>query len=283
MHAYIFVYYEPRYINTCTHIHTYTCVDSCTHACIHACLLSDIYGAVDRSRLTLLALFDVSAAFDTVDHEILLKRLQLSFSLSGNFLTWLASFLDGRSLCVVHGSSRSQWVPAHSGLPQGSVLALFLYIIYTSELGPLLTDCALLSLLYADDVQTYLHCLASDAMAAIQAMTLATGALVAWMSSNRLRLNPSKTHYIWLGTRQQLAKLDLAAMAVRFPHIAVSLTVRDMGLTLDQQLTFAPHINRLCRDCYYQLRQLRVISRSLTSTATATLVHAFVTSRLDYC
>src|SRR6218665_3067150 len=61
-------------------------------------LLSDIYGAVDRSRLTLLALFDVSASFDTVDHEILLKRLQLSFGLSGNFLTWLASFLDGRSL-----------------------------------------------------------------------------------------------------------------------------------------------------------------------------------------
>src|SRR6218665_3969965 len=72
-----------------------------------------------------------------------------------------------------------------------------------------------------------------------------------------------------LGTRQQLAKLDLPAMAVQFPHIAFSLTVRDLGLTLDQQLTFAPHINRLCRDCYYQLRQLRVISRSLTSTATA--------------
>src|SRR6218665_2706055 len=74
-------------------------------------------------------------------------------------------------------------------------------------------------------------------------------------------------------------------MAVSFPHIAFSLTILDLGLTLDQQLTFAPHINRLYRDCYYQLRQLhvRVISRSLTSTATATLVHAFVTSRLDYC
>src|SRR6218665_285501 len=80
---------------------------------------------------------EVSAAFDTVDHEILLKRLQLSFGLSGNFLTWLASFLDGRSLCVVHGSSRSQWVPAPHSIPQGSVLASLLYIIYTSELGPL--------------------------------------------------------------------------------------------------------------------------------------------------
>src|SRR6218665_1852499 len=53
-------------------------------------------------------------------------------------------------------------------------------------------------------------------------------------------------------------------MALRFPHIAFSLTVRDLGLTLDHQLTFAPHINRLCRDCYYQLRPLRVISRSLS-------------------
>src|SRR6218665_797579 len=99
------------------------------------------------------------------------------------------------------------------------VLAPLLDIIYTSELGPLLTDCAVLSQLYADDVQAYLHCLASDAMAAIQAMTLAAGALVARMSSNRLRLHPSKTQYIWLGTRQQLSKLDLAAMALRFPHI----------------------------------------------------------------
>ena len=80
-----------------------------------------------------------------------------------------------------------------------------LYIIYTSELGPLLTDRALLGQQYADDVQAYLHCLASDAMAAIQAMTLATGALVAWMSSNRLGLNPSKTQYIWLGTVHTLA------------------------------------------------------------------------------
>ena len=68
------------------------------------------------------------------------------------------------------------------------------------------------------------------------------------MSLNRLR-SIHLTQYIWLGTRQQLAKLDLAAMAVRFPHnIAFSLTVRDLELTLDQQFTFAPHINRLCRD-----------------------------------
>src|SRR6218665_1927602 len=62
---------------------------------------------IDSSQLTLLALFDVSAAFDTVDHEILRKRLEISFGLSGNFLSWVGSFLSERSLCVVHEPSRS--------------------------------------------------------------------------------------------------------------------------------------------------------------------------------
>jgi len=108
-------------------------------------------------------------------------------------------------------------------------------------------------------------------------------ALDAWMSSNRLRLNPAKTKFIWLGNRKQLAKLDLAALATEFPSYAFSTTVRDLGVLLDQELTLAPHIHRLARDCYYQLRQLRTISRSLTPSATTTLVHSFITSRLDYC
>src|SRR6218665_528852 len=126
-------------------------------------LLSDVYAAIDSSQLTLLALFDVSAAFDTVDHEILLKRLNVSFGFSGTLLLWLRSFLSERSLCVVHGSYRSSWVPAPFGLPQGSVLAPLLFIIYTSDLASLLASHALLAQLYADDVQAYQHCRASDA------------------------------------------------------------------------------------------------------------------------
>src|SRR6218665_10015 len=83
-------------------------------------LLLDIYGAIDRSQLTLLALYDVSAAFDTVDHEMLLERLQISFGVTGAFLCLLRSFLGERSFCVVHGSTRSPWVPAPYGLSQGS-------------------------------------------------------------------------------------------------------------------------------------------------------------------
>ena len=75
-------------------------------------------------------------------------------------------------------------------------------------------------------------------------------ALGSWMSSNRLRLNPHKTQFIWLGTRQQLAKLDMVALTSAFPHFTFSSAVRDLGVTLDQELTLAPHIHSLCRACY---------------------------------
>src|SRR5678815_2225443 len=68
-------------------------------------LLSDVYGAIDRSQVILLALFAVSTAFDTVDHDIILRRLSTSFGLSGNFLDWIVSYLHHvpslRSTCLL--------------------------------------------------------------------------------------------------------------------------------------------------------------------------------------
>ena len=105
-------------------------------------LLSDIYGAIDRSQVILLALFAVSTAFDTVDHDIILRRLSTSFGLSGNFLTGLFP----TSITVP-----SLWSTCLLGLhvflsrlacPRNLCWALFSnYIIYTADTGPLLASC----------------------------------------------------------------------------------------------------------------------------------------------
>src|SRR6218665_3704129 len=103
------------------------------------------------------------------------------------------------------------------------------------------------------------------------------------MAANRLLLNPSKTQAIWLGGHRQLAKIDGQRLSSLFPHIAFSTCVRDVGAMLDSELTFSHHINLIARECYYQLCQLRVVSRSLTHQSRLTLVHAFVTSSIDCC
>jgi hypothetical protein len=103
------------------------------------------------------------------------------------------------------------------------------------------------------------------------------------MSSNRLSLNSSKTQLIWFGTPQQLQKLDYTLLSQTFPHFNFSSSVRDLGVTLDSSLTFTEHIANLTRSSYFQLRRLRAIRKSVTSSIFTSIVHAFVCSRLDYC
>ena len=100
-------------------------------------LLSYIYSAVDRSQLTRLALFDVSAAFDMVDHAILLQRLETYCGLKGSLLLWLQSYLSGRTQMIISGDSRTQWVPVKLGVPRGSVLGPLLFILYTAGIPSL--------------------------------------------------------------------------------------------------------------------------------------------------
>src|SRR6218665_2672576 len=78
-------------------------------------------------------------------------------------------------------------------------------------------------------------------------------------------------------------KLDSESLSAEFPIFLFSTSVRELGVILDQELSFAEHITALTRSCYYHLRQLRVVSRSLSSSSASTLVHAFIANRLDYC
>ena len=101
-------------------------------------------------------------------------------------------------------------------------------------------------------------------MATVSQMCLTMDVLSSWMASNRLLLNPSKTQLLWLGGRRQFHCIDFSQLTLLFPHITFSVTVRDLGLTLDSELTLSQHVNLVARSCYYQLRQLRVVSRSLS-------------------
>ena len=104
-----------------------------------------------------------------------------------------------------------------------------------------------------------------------------------WMSSNRLKLNPSKTQYIWIGNKMQLAKIDKQSLLQRYPGIVFETSVMDLGVVIDEEVKMDVHVGRITCSCFYQLRQIRTIRQSLSDNATRTLIHSFVVTRVDYC
>ena len=245
-------------------------------------LLTEVLQALDHGHVTLLALYDISSAFDTVDHSILLNRLFVSFGITDRALQWFHSFLSDRSMSVVFGANRTPWVSVPYGLPQGSVLAPLLFVLYTSDLGAIFQLYGVSSHQFADDTQALLHGPASSAVQMVERLQEASSAVDTWLSSNRLRLNPDKTQFIWLGGRLQLHKIDFPSLHLKFPLIQFSSSVRDLGITLDSTLSFTGHINSVSRSCFYHLRQLRSIRRSLSLHAVTTLVHALICTRVDF-
>ena len=246
-------------------------------------VLSDILDAADLQETTLLGLLDMSAAFDTVDLNILLRRLETSYCLSGTVLNWLSSFVTDRTQAVAFDGNTSLPVKLICGVPQGSVLGPLLFVLYAADVLKIALSHGVQIHAYADDLQTYISCKAVNQHAAVSQVLACVNDIADWMSSNRLKLNADKTEFIWLGTRQQLRKISRQALNVGGVSVTAVNKVRDLGVIVDDELTMAAHIKHVVRSSFYQLRQLRSVRRSLPFEARRALVTAFISSRLDYC
>ena len=103
------------------------------------------------------------------------------------------------------------------------------------------------------------------------------------MSSSRLRFNPSKTEFMWLGAGHLLQQVDIGNIPVLSSTVKVVQSARDLGVILDNQLSLCDHIAAICRAGFYQLLQIRPAIQSLTFDAAKTIVQAFIACRLDWC
>ena len=96
-------------------------------------------------------------------------------------------------------------------------------------------------------------------------------------------IKPNQDPGVWLGSSQQLDKIAIKEVTLLSTRVTVVDTARDLGVVLDRQLSLDAHVTAVCRSGFYQLRQLRPITRSLSVEAAKSLVQAFISSRLDYC
>ena len=103
------------------------------------------------------------------------------------------------------------------------------------------------------------------------------------MSSNRLMLNSSKSEFMWCASQRRTHNIDRLAFVLPDGLVNVSLSLRNLGAYYDESMSMTEHVNRLVRLCFNQLRRIRFIRRSLTTTVATRLVNSFIIARVDYC
>jgi len=241
---------------------------------IHDHLITDIA----LQKLFCLCLLDLSAAFDTIDHDILLTRLSSWFGIHGYVLNWFKSYLSSRTFCVKCNDCFSFLHTSLYGVPQGSVLGPLFFIMYTTPLSTLISSLSLHRHLYADDTQLFLSFHPSDFQASISRHQNALTQISSWLTSNLLSLKSSKTEFLLIGLKRQLSKIHNSSTS-----IDITQSVCNLGFIFDEHLSFSDQISALSKSCYHHIRALRCI-RPYLDLHTAKTVAAFIVHpKLDYC
>ena len=158
--------------------------------------------------------------------------------------------------------------------------------MYSSKLFDVIQTHSPDSLCYADDTQLYLSFKPGSVVnqeVAILAMENCIKDIRTWMFNDRLLLNDNKTEFIVLGTKQQLSKINIPNISVGDNIIVPVSHVRNLGSWFDSNMSMSTYITKVCSVGFYHLHNIKRISKYLSTRSLTILIHAFITSRLDYC
>ena len=209
---------------------------------------TDILNAMDKQMVTCLVLLDLSAAFDTVSHELLLDQLKYQFGINSSALSWIESYLTQRSQKVVTDDLESDTVTLNQGVSQGSVLGPILYTLFISPLGDLCRSHGILYHGYADDTQNY-HTFSpntsGDEESCISTLEHSIDDIRIWMRTNYLKVNYDKMEFLIMGTLQQLAKVKTTSIKIGQDNIQKSVSARNLGFYYDLHIKNTIHVNKL--------------------------------------
>ena len=231
-----------------------------------------------------MTLLDLSAAFDTIDHNTLTNRLAEWYGVSGMALAWFKSYLCGRQQKIKIDKSFSDSSLLEHGVPQGSVLGPLLFSLYTAPLSTIISSYGLSHHLYADDTHIYISLTGETATESLKMLQSCITGVSAWMAQSKLKLNPSKTEFLLIGSKSQREKfINLFPLAVLDNEMNLADSARNLGVFFDSGLNFRQHISQVSSSCFYHIRDLERIRKSLPLALAKQIAVALVTSKLDYC
>lgn len=244
---------------------------------------NDILRSLDKPHgEVILVLLDLTAAFDTIDHVLLLDRLQRRFGIGSKVLKWFASYLKNRQQSVIIDSEISDPQVMDWGIPQGSIGGPILFVSYTTPVEDIIRAHGLSCVIYADDTQLFISMDRSRRQVAVEKIELCIRDIKTWMTRNYLVLNDSKTEILHF-TSKFSTDCSISNITAGDANVNLVSQARDLGVILDDNMSMQPQINNICRSATFAIKKVSSIRKYLDKPTTEKLINAFVTSRLDGC
>ena len=237
--------------------------------------------AIENKQFSLGIFLDLSKAFDSIDHNILLKKLH-KYGIRGTGLTWFRHYLTNRIQYVDTGKAESSELPIISGVPQGSVLGPILFLLYINDmpfLSPILNF-----IVFADDTTGIYNSSSLNELFVTTENELKL--LHKWFSSNNLQLNAKKTELVLFMTRQKetCTYIDPERHFLILENINIhpSTHVKFLGLQLDKNLSYNKHIDLVCTKLTKGNYALSQAAKLLSSRELKIIYSALILPYLNY-
>lgn len=248
-----------------------------TETTLHGLINNCLY-AVEHGQITGTVFIDLSKAFDSVNHNILLEKLH-AMNLSASVVTWFESYLGGRKQSVCIKKRCSEALPFITGVPQGSILGPLLFMIYTSDISRCIPkNCQLF--MYADD--STITCSSSNRDEIERSLNTAMTNIYNWAAHNRLKINATKTKSMVIGSKHKVASAHLNIIINNNPVEQVT-SYKCLGVIIDDSLTWSLHVDHIKNKVSSKLAMLSRIRHSIPKSSLHTLVKTFVVPSLEYC
>ena len=241
----------------------------------------DIRSAMENRHLTVLILIDFSNAFNAVDHELLIALL-CNANVSSTALEWFSSYLQGRQQSVRVGQTISDWHDVTAGVPQGGILSPLLFSIFINSITSIITSRYHL---YADDLQLYEHSSVENIAGVINSLNANLRQISVWSSKYGVNVNPDKCQAIIVGSSRQLAKVEydkLPNLTYKGTIINFTKTVKDLGVIIDNKLTWGNYVADISRKIYASLHTMMRLKNFLPVQTKIQLVNTLLLPIIDY-
>ena len=244
-----------------------------------ATFIDDIYKAMNDNNMLIATYIDAMKAFDTVNHDILLKKAQ-KYGIVGDVLKWLKNYLNERYQCTIANNVISNIEAVTCGVPQGSVCGPLLFLIYINDLSNVMDYCKVS--LYADD--TVIYIIHSNVQIALQLLQKDLNKLVEWCTDNKVTINCKKTKYCIYGMRSNVKRTKslntvLSLSNNRLDRVS---SYKYLGFILDEHLNFNKHVSEMCNTISHKLYLMSRIRKFLTTQACINIFKTMVLSVIEY-